>query len=161
MLLPHPYKMVGWVLFIPAILAGLAFTWKLDLPLITIPFPAIAHTDFFQDDQHWTITKANLFGVLIPTVGILGGLLITFSKEKQEDEFIDQLRLNALQWAVLVNYLALLLASLLIHGMAFLDVVIYNMFTVLLIFILRFHFMLYKTRRASHEKQYQGTESYS
>jgi hypothetical protein len=73
-------------------------------------------------------------------------LFIAFAREKQEDEFIGKLRLESLQWAVLFNYALLLLATWLIHGLGYIDVMMYNMLTILLFFIIRFHVVLYKNR---------------
>ena len=70
--------------------------------------------------------------------------MVGFSKEKQEDEFIAEVRLNSLLWAVAVNYILLLLAFIFVYGTPFLQVMIYNMFTILVIFIARFHYILYK-----------------
>jgi fatty acid desaturase len=74
-------------------------------------------------------------------------VLVGFSKEKEEDEFIRELRLSSLLWAVLISYALLLLAFLTIYGFAFFSVMVYNMFTVLVIFIIRFHYLLYKNAK--------------
>jgi hypothetical protein len=52
------------------------------------------------------------------------------------------MRLESLQWAIYGNTLILVLCIAFIHGFLFLDVMIYNMFTPLLIFVLRFHWLL-------------------
>ena len=84
---------------------------------------------------------------------IIGALLVGFSKEKQEDEYIAEVRLNALLWAVLVNYCLLLAAFVFVYGLSFLTVMIYNMFTVLILFIARFHIALYRNaKNISDEK---------
>lgn len=75
---------------------------------------------------------------------IISLLLIAFSREKVEDEMIGQLRLEALQWSVYANYIVLLIAILMVYDTAFFSVMIYNMFTVLLVFITRFRWLLYR-----------------
>lgn len=75
---------------------------------------------------------------------ILGLLLIAFSREKVEDEMISQLRLEALQWSVYANYLILTVAILAVYDLAFIDVMVYNMFTVLLVFVGRFRWLIYR-----------------
>ena len=77
----------------------------------------------------------------------LSGLLfIAFAKEKHEDEFINKLRLESLQWALLFNYALLLVATWLVHGFGYIDVMMYNMLTILLFFIIRFHVVLFRNR---------------
>ncbi len=78
-------------------------------------------------------------------LGVIAGLLlIAFSREKIEDEIIGQLRLEALQWSVYVNYLVLAIAIVMLYNEAFFDVMVYNMFTVLVVFIARFRWLIYR-----------------
>ena len=67
--------------------------------------------------------------------------------EKNEDEYIAGLRLSSLLWAVCVSYLLLLIAFVLVYGTPFLNVMVYNMFTVLIIFIIRFNYLLHKNSK--------------
>jgi uncharacterized membrane protein len=78
--------------------------------------------------------------------------LIMFSKERAEDEFIQSLRMNALMWSILVHFVLLMIAFLGVYGVPFLGVVFYNTYTVLVIFILRFYYLLYKNGVLSSEK---------
>lgn len=81
---------------------------------------------------------------------LLGALLlISYSREKDEDEYISRLRLESLQIAVITNYILLLIASLIWHWLDFLAVMMYNMFTILIIFIIRFHYLLYRQKKAA------------
>ena len=68
-------------------------------------------------------------------------------KEKKEDEYISKLRLSSLLWAVLINYTLLLLAFLFVYGEPFIPIIIYSMFTVLIIFIARFNYILYRNSK--------------
>jgi hypothetical protein len=84
---------------------------------------------------------------------IAGGLMIGFSKEKREDEFIVKLRLSSLLWAVWVNYALLFLAFVFIYGTAFLTILYYNTITVLIIFIIRFNYMLYRYSKTAIDEK--------
>ncbi|GAB3988901.1 hypothetical protein GCM10028807_12570 [Spirosoma daeguense] len=83
---------------------------------------------------------------------ILSLMLIAFSQEKVEDEMISQLRLEALQWSVYFNYFILAIAILTVYDTAFFNVMIYNMFTVLLVFIIRFRWLILETTALRYEK---------
>ena len=74
--------------------------------------------------------------------------MVSFSKEKREDEFIANLRLSSLLWSVWVNYILLLIAFLFIWNFDFLSVMVYNMFTILIIFIIRFNYLLYRSSKS-------------
>ena len=100
------------------------------------------------------IVETNITNTLIGVLFIAGAMLVAFSREKQEDEFIGKLRLFALLWAVCVNYALLLIAFIFIQGFAFLTVMVYNMFTVLILFITRFNYLLYVNNKMMPVEKY-------
>ena len=153
LLLPHRYKFVGW-----ALVAGAMILWT---------FTAVFDMEFtfFQGKMfallggvllgktvYFSIVDLDMTNTVMGSVFIVGGLMVAFSREKIEDEFIMGLRLSSFKWAVLINYVILLLLFIFVHGIAFLGVMVYNMFTVLIFFILRFHYLLVKNRVRNHEK---------
>lgn len=148
LLLPHTYKKIGWVLLVPSALAGLILV-VLDFHLAFEP--SINTFGLFGKGLEIGASKKPAFRVseielipnLISILLLIGGMFVMFSKEKKEDEFIDQMRLHSLQFSVFINYSLLLLCILFIHGMPFLDVMVYNMFTVIFIYIIRFHYLLH------------------
>jgi hypothetical protein len=79
-------------------------------------------------------------------------LLWVYSKEKQEDEYINLIRLNAMQIAVFVNYAILLVGNFLVYGLAFLYVLVFNLATIPTIFLIVFHYRLYRIRQANNDR---------
>ena len=138
LLLPHRYKIVGWVLALLFLALGIAvYFFELSVPALTL--------DLKRDGKG--IFEVINFTDEIALTGLIVSLFfIAFAREKNEDEFITHNRLESWQWAVLINYILLLLATWLVHGFHFIDVMMYNMLTILIIFIIRFHYVLYKTR---------------
>jgi len=146
LLLPNKYKKIGWIIFIPALILGvIQLFFEFSPSWLTISLP-----HFFTEraGKPFHFMEINLLNTIVGVFLIIGGLLVGFSKERNEDEFIEKIRLSSLLWAVWVNYLLLLLAFLFVYDFAFITVMIYNMFTVLLIFILRFNFILYKNTKS-------------
>jgi len=82
------------------------------------------------------------------TLALLGLLLLSFSKEKVEDEQIAQLRLDSLQWAVYFNYIVFFLLIFFSYGLSFLFYCMYNMLTLLLFFFARFRWKIYQINRS-------------
>lgn len=154
-LFPFKYKKVGWILFIIGLISGILFMiLELDGPdwLTAKVFPLIS-SGFPDSNKSLSWDENNILDELISFFIIVGGILVSFSKAKQEDEYISKIRMESLIWATYVNYGVLLVCILFIFEMSFLNVMIYNMFTILIFFIVRFHFMLYKTKRQlSHEE---------
>jgi hypothetical protein len=153
-LLPNRFKKIGWCILIPATLFGIfVIANDYEASWLKAKVFALFYDELFGEEQRFVFVETNITNTLAGVFFITGALLVCFSKEKQEDEFIAAVRLNALLWAVAVNYTLLLLAFLFVYGGAFLTVMIYNMFTVLIIFIARFNFVLYRyTKRLSYEK---------
>ena len=152
MLLPNSLKITGWLILVPATLIGLVLSTTNYAPSwlyvkMWSPFPALLSAA----SSNWIHVK--LANTIIGILVIIGGMMLSFTKEKEEDEYIANLRLSALIWAVIINYILLLIAFICIYDITFFTIMIYNMFTVLLLFIIRFNFMLYKTTKLlSHEE---------
>jgi len=155
LLLPNRLKNIGWILLLPSFVVGLVFI------LFENKFPntKINVFGFFGDailssklEQQFRVSSVDLIPNLIGICFLVGGILVMFSKEKKEDEFINQLRLNTLQWSVFINYSLLLFCFLLVHGLAFLNVMVYNMFTIIVIYILRFQYLFYNHSIVKNEQ---------
>ncbi|WP_128544700.1 hypothetical protein [Larkinella soli] len=158
-LFPHRYRLIGWLLFIPSAMLGLMARYaEFTFDFLTFSWQAPGPDAGFVQRFIWFVTDGGSFLANghntvnltdeIATLGIILGLLfIAFSKEKVEDEMISRVRLESLQWAVYVNYFVLGVLVLLVHGGLFLEVMIYNMFTVLIVFIIRFRLALRRNER--------------
>ena len=105
---------------------------------------------FGKESGFFKIIKNDILDEIVALFIIVGGMFVTFSREKVEDEFIYKLRKDSLVWAVIFNYSVLLIAILFVYDFAFFDVLVFNMFTPLIFFILRFNFLKLKSR--SHEE---------
>jgi len=107
------------------------------------------------DRKHWFImlNERYISGTLISIILIIGAILVSCSKEKAEDEFIAKIRLESLLWATYINYLMLLFSIIFIYDEDFSWVLVYNMFTLLIIFLVRFNFILYKSTRATKNEK--------
>lgn len=106
-----------------------------------------------SDSRPLSSYTVNLYNTLVGIVGILGLMLLGFSKVLRKDEKIRQIRMESLLWAIYVNYALLLAAMIFVYSDSFLEVMLYNMFTVLIFYTLRYHFILYRqNRNLRHEK---------
>lgn len=153
-LLPHRWKTLGWILWIPSTVFGLLFALRRSQPaFLNRKVFALYNGRLFEPDQVFSWIRVNLSFTLIGLGFIGGSLLLLFSRENPEDEFIRRIRLESLLWAVGLNYGLLVLCFILLYGTEFQLVMVYNMFTTLILFLLRFHYLLWKNaREAKHEK---------
>ncbi len=82
-----------------------------------------------------------IFTTLMVTIGLF---LFAFSREKIEDEQIMQLRRDSLQWAVYFNYIVLITTLIFTEHMEIGHIMLLNMWTLLLFFILRFQWVIFR-----------------
>jgi len=149
-LLSNKFKIWGWLIFILGIILGLFFLFKgYDYEPLEIKVLSIFDDSVYLKEKNssfFKIIKTGIANELSMIAVIIGGLIIGFSKEKIEDEFIYKLRKDSVIWAILFNYLVLLLSIVFIYNFTFFHVLVLNIFTPLLFFIIRFNFLKLKSR---------------
>lgn len=147
-LIPHKYKLLGWILFVIGIISGLIiFIGEYDYDILKIKVLSIYGRDgLFGTKGFFKIIENSILDEIVALCIIVGGLLVGFSKERIEDEFIYKLRKDSLVWAIIFNYVVLIFAVLFVYNFSFFDVLVFNIFTPLLFFVIRFNFLKLKSR---------------
>ena len=128
LLFPHRFKQIGWIIF--AISAAIG-----------------AYILFTDNTDSYLLNNIAIIGTCI------GAILATCSREKVEDEMTEQIRLSSLLVALYINYAILIVCSLLIYDLDFLQVMLYNMFTILLIFMVVFRWKIWRAKRGVEDEQ--------
>ena len=139
-LLSTRFLKIGWFVLIPfGILLFATNYFDFSFAFLDVPLPVGGFFQFL--DQNFTNELA-LLGVFI------GLFFVSFSKQKEEDEFIQKLRLESLLIAFYIHTFILILGTLLFYGLVYLEFMGYNMFTLQIIFILRFQWVLNRERKS-------------
>ena len=128
LLFPHRYQKVGWIIF-------------------AICFALGAYIMISDYSASYLLNNVAIIGTIV------GGVLATCSREKIEDEMTQQLRLNSLLMALYINYGLLIVASLVVYDLHFLHVMLYNMFTILLIFMAVFRYKIWRMKKGVEDEQ--------
>lgn len=154
-LFPYKFKKVGWLVLIPSAILGLIILFSEYSPdFFNFRVPAIIIDDFlFAEKKLFGMIENNILDEILGVLVIISSILVAFSKEKIEDEFISKIRLESLVWAVYVNYGVLLLCMLFLYDFSFLWVMIFNMFTVLIFFIVRFNWQISKLKKSTNHEE--------
>jgi len=143
-LFPNRYKVIaGWIFYMAIIVGSyLFFTDSFD-DLLVVPVPDLfdTHTIFSSGDEPVT---NGILDELITILIIISGLIHCFSKEKVEDELISKIRLDSLIWSLYVNYGLVILATILLYDFVYFNVLIFNLFTILLFFNVKLRYNLGK-----------------
>jgi len=156
-LFPNSFKKIGWVVLIPSSIIGfwLIIQEEYEPSFFDAKVPAFLKPAFpltGEAFKYFTIIENNILNEIIGVLFIISALFVAFSKEKVEDEFIAKIRLESLVWATYFNFAILILAMLFLYEFSFLWVMIFNMFTIPIFFIIRFNWQLRKIKH--YEKQH-------
>ncbi|MBQ6770795.1 MAG: hypothetical protein IJP44_07460 [Bacteroidales bacterium] len=142
----HRFQMVGWVLAIVAVAAFVVE--QIWFPNFRLKMPALYYDgayEFLSDEpkqEGFFVMGTSSLLTIIFSVLTIGLILIGFSKEKVEDEFVHHLREQSLVWATYVTAALFILATLTIYGSIYTYVPYMVFFVFLLLFIVKFKIAL-------------------
>lgn len=152
-LLPYRLKIIGWILFVPSAIMGL-YTLEdghsyifFDTKVLSLVYENYIKGDNEVHNLFFEIVENNILDELLLILTILSALCIAFSKEKQEDELITKIRLDSLVWVTYVNYIVLIISTIFVYDFTYLWVMIINMLTILIFFIIRFNWQLIRLKK--------------
>lgn len=153
-LLPNRLKKIGWFILIPSSILGLlTFLELIEFNFLEIKVFAIYSTMFPGPDRFFEVVSNNIANEFFGILFIIGAIFVSFSKENHEDEFIAKTRTESLVWSVYANYIILIFCMLFFFELGFFYIMVFNMFTILIFFIVRFKYMIYKsTKILNYEK---------
>ncbi len=158
LLLPNKFKTPGWIMLIPTTLFGLYIIFSgFEFDFLDAKVFTLYSNEILGESVTMGFVKTNLTLTVTGILFIISAFFVAFSREKTEDEFIARIRLESLLWATYINYGILLFCFLFFYDFGFFYVMIFNMFTILVIFIIRFQYLLHRAKKSlSHEKQSEG-----
>jgi hypothetical protein len=113
------------------------------LAFVDSGMPLIGHSEI----NFFKIIKDDFDFELISILFIIGGFLLGFSRQKIEDEYINQIRLQSLLIATYVHFAIVIFLMLSFYGLDYLYVIMINMFTILWIFNLVFYYKLFRLKK--------------
>jgi hypothetical protein len=142
------------MVFVPATILGiLTLMLEWEPALLDVKVLGFFIDEVFGVEKLVGFTENNILNEILGILVILSGLLVAFSRERDEDELITKIRLESLVWATYWNYGILILAFLFLYDLTFYWVMVFNMFTILYLFIIRFTLAIRKLKAsASHEE---------
>lgn len=147
-LLSHAFKKPAALVFYGSFMLGAVLFFESDGELSNLlhlewRVPALFSDDLLSKREGIWILN-DLSDELFTLVILLSGLVLGFSKEKAEDEYTALLRGAALQWSLVANTALAILATFSVYGIAYFNFMIIQLFSILLLFNLRFQYTLYR-----------------
>ena len=116
-------------------------------------FAFVGDTGLLGPNEWFGWIENSIIDEILFALLVVSGLVYAFSKEAHEDEMINKIRLQSLDWVTISNYLLILFGYLFVSGFAFLNIMIVALFSQLLFFIIRYKWEMYKYYKSfSHEE---------
>jgi hypothetical protein len=104
---------------------------------------------YYFEKKYFSVIKNDAGEEIIIILVLVGLLLVSFSKLKDESEQTVLIRIKAILLSVYINTFFLVLAAAFIYGMGFIAVTVINCFTLLLINVIVFQVILLKQKKQS------------
>lgn len=134
-LVPYRYKWVGMVM----VISGSLFAVLSNRFNLRIEAPVFSIISTFIETRLFVFSRTNITDEIILLLVIPGFLLVIFSREKKESEHLTIVRLQSLRKAVLWNSIFLILGVIFLYGSSFMALVMVNLFSVFLFYLIFFH----------------------
>lgn len=155
-LLPRYFRWIGIVLFI----LGISFDYYADLlqfnPIQDLDdywtrvrmFVFYADSKFSSESEVWFgLTYVDIALTFKLLSSMLGLALIAFSKNKQEDEMINSIRLSSWLWAIILIVIFSTITTLFIYGTSYLSFSCAYIHIMLIFYIVIFWINIWKMNR--------------
>ncbi|RZJ72985.1 hypothetical protein [Flavobacterium sp.] len=154
-LFPRRFKMAGVLLFVIGfVMAVFLFNAGESLDqYLNVKVFAIADSFPLGKDSYFSFIENSIFDEIAVILLILGGLFVGFSRTRNEDEYIAQIRYESLIWAVYFNFAVMLFCTIFIFGTYYFTVISINIFSLLLFFVIRFHIKLYQLQKSLRDDE--------
>ncbi len=145
LLFPVRFRLIGvWIMFLSMLFGMFCLFSNFEFSFLNLPMFAIYGDQLFGKDVLFSIFTDNLTLELFGILYVVGLLFAGFSRLPEEDEFSLQIRYNALMWSALISCILLIFTILFFYGSGFFICMIFNMFWVPTLYVLRFHYLVYR-----------------
>ncbi len=147
LLLPYKFKLIGVLITLAGIVMAVIYK-TMDFQ---IKLPVFAIVSAFLETKFLTSFSTNVSDEIVLVVLMTGLAMIMFSKERNERADYDLLRSTAMFRAVMLNAVLMLLTVLFTYGFAFVSMLLFNLFSISLIYLALFYLSLRRAKSNNRE----------
>ena len=162
-LFPHRFKWIGWCMFLPFALLFFVGQGLFDFicdDLISFPtlIIGVGELNFFHPENESmgliaTIEREGMFDEICVVFMSLGLLFVSFARERDEDEYVEHLRLHSFAWAIKANTVLLILGTWFFFGGLYMWFVLFWLISLFLIYIAKFQWELRQMRKGVGDEE--------
>ena len=162
-LFPHQFKWIGWSMFIPfALLFFLAQGCfdAIDDDLVRFPtlMIMVGKLNLFHGANETSgvfavFGREGMFDEICLVAMSLGLLFVAFARERDEDEYVEHLRLHSFVWAIKVNTVLFILGTWFFFGGLYLWFILFWFLSLFIIYIAKFQGELRQMRKEANNEE--------
>ncbi len=149
--LPNYFKIVGIALLIPGIIAVvLRFYYSIKPEFLNVKVFAVY--SIYIDTKYFKVISNNISEEIVALLILTGLFFIALSQEIIENEDLVFIRLHSFILSVYLNFIFILFSLFFVFGIAFIQVLMLNMVSFLVIYIIIFNIYLYRYKSAANKE---------
>ncbi|RRD75943.1 hypothetical protein [Tannerella forsythia] len=150
-LFPNSYRRIGQILAIPSALLCGYYLFFADGDLLPCRMFSVLSFELFSSIEWFTMVETDAMRQISIVLFTISLLLIAFSREKEEDEYMEYLRSRSMRWAMLISGIVTIVVTLLVYNLAYLYFVFINLYLILILFILKYRIDLHRLRKTGND----------
>jgi amino acid transporter len=151
LLFPHRARYLGLILMVAGLIFAYLYFYGGRPEWFTVKVFAVA--SIYLDARYFVLAQTNLLDELAAILFIIGIAVFSFSKEKKENEKLNQLRFKALLNSLYLTIILWILVFLLIYGMAIFLISSLMIIFFLIIYNIVFRVLLFQKKRSLRHEQ--------
>lgn len=150
-LFPNSYRRIGQILAIPSALLCGYYLFFADGDLLPCRMFSVLSFELFSSVEWFTMVETDAMRQISIVLFTISLLFIAFSREKEEDEYMEYLRSRSMRWAMLISGIVTIVVTLLVYNLAYLYFVFINLYLILILFILKYRIDLHRLRKTGND----------
>ena len=147
--LPIRFRCWGLALLVPGFFMFYIRFYSAQQPEF-LDFKVFAFASTYLETKYFSIIQNNISEEITGILSYIGLFFIAFSKENKEKPEYFEIRINSFFVAFFINSILTVLSFLFLYGLNFIEFLIFNLFSVLIIFFIIVQIRIFKFNRQKH-----------
>lgn len=143
--LPNKIRIYGWVILLFGLILGvIRFYFGVKPEFLNIKVFAV-YSKYFETN-YFKVIENHVSEELTALLILVGLFVISFTKEKIENESVSAIRYKSFILTFYINTLIIVLSFLFVYGFGFINILVINVFSPFIIYIILSRYFLSKIR---------------
>jgi hypothetical protein len=149
--LPNKLRIFGWVILLFGIILGVSrFYFGVKPEFLNIKVFAV-YSKYFETN-YFKVIENHVSEELTALLMLVGLFIISFTKEKIENDSVSAIRYKSLIFTFYINTVLIALSFLFVYGFGFINILVINVFSPFIIYIILSRYFLSKILKPENKK---------